>query len=157
MSGAYRDDREAARAKIAELQAELDRHRARRLSVAEMKKAVEAIANPRKITAYLLFAPMAAFVVLILGLTKNLGFASAISGLIAVAILSVVVHRSGGDALPPAGSNESEELLTRFRIAEAKTARVQLNDEQQRELDEEERICTALQEEIDQMKKLVER
>jgi hypothetical protein len=162
MPGAYRDDREAARAKIAELQAELDQHRAKRFAITEMKEAVDAIANPRVIPPFSLLSVFCAFLLLAIAFNLESLWLGAIAAVGIVAAISFFVRGNNAPILPPPeldeGREETEEQkLIRFRVAEANTARIQLDEEQKREIEEEERICTALHEEIEQMKRLVDR
>ena len=161
MPGAYRDDREAARAKIAELQAQLEKHRAKRFAVTEMKEAVDAIANPRIIPPLSLLSIFCAFLLLAIAFNVESLWLGAIAAVAIVAAISFFLRGSDPPILPPPDLDRAkrteEQKLVRFRVAEANTARIQLDEEQKREIDEEERICIALQEEIDQMRKLVER
>jgi hypothetical protein len=156
MPGAYRDDREAARAKIAELQAELDAHRSKRVAITTLKKQTDAIANRRQIPWQMVILLAVVGITTLLSLTVDILLVTWVLAAIFAALGIFVALHSGIASALHQSEDEVEERRVLLQAAEAKHARVELDRDQTREIKNEDTTIAALEEEIDQMRKLLE-
>lgn len=155
MSGAYRDDRERAQARIGELNRELTKHRARMTAISETRKIAERITDRRKIPAILLITLLALTGLFVPLLGSDALWPKLLVGApLALGTLWVLFRY--GEPIGSSTNDEEDQNQTTIRLRVVEAKRIQLDEDRMREIEEEQRICTAIHEEIDQMKRLIE-
>ena len=153
MSGAYRDERELARTRLAKLRHEVASHRARLDEIRQSGNVVTALSSPQHRLPEIIALVFVATCVALVCVRFDAGFAAWTCVLLVFAMLARTIFREdkpGAEDFVDYRSETPEQKENRARAIEASRGTAPLSQEQLRQLEVEEQILVALKEEIDE-------
>ncbi|MEO8878643.1 MAG: hypothetical protein ABI461_23845 [Polyangiaceae bacterium] len=156
MPGVYRDDREATQARVADLETKLVQHRVRVVELSEMRDAATSLSKPRRGASAVLMAVIGSCLGAAFGETLGSSVDALVIGVgvgLAFAAGALLVKNHGDEPDLTLGYEEPAQREIRLRAVEAVNAHAELDVTQRRALEEEQRVCRALEEEIAEMRR----